>query len=62
MAATAGGPLETLARLIHLGAHNAALGVVVDQAHGLHEGEDRGGAHELPAALFQVFGHGHRHP
>src|SRR5450830_122640 len=41
-------------------ARMAALQVVVDQAHGLHEGVHGGGADKTPAAFLQVFGQGHR--
>src|SRR5512138_2763631 len=47
-------PLELLARPLCSGADDAALGVVVDEAHGLHEGVGRGGADEAPALLLQV--------
>ena len=47
--------LECLAGAGRFGSDYAALGMVVDQAHGLHKGEYRGGADELPTALFEVF-------
>ena len=34
----------------------AALEVIVDDAHGLHEGVSGGGADEFPAAFFEIFG------
>src|SRR5690606_8792976 len=49
-----GRPPEAASLLLHFGAADATLDVVVDQAHRLHEGVDRGGADERPAPLLQV--------
>ncbi len=34
---------------------NAVAGVVIDQAHRLHEGEHGCGANKLPSAFFKIF-------
>ena len=43
------GPLDT-------DANHATLEMIVDQAHGLHEGVHRGRADEFPAALLELLG------
>ena len=48
-------PLEGIAFRLDLGTAEAGFEVVVDQAHGLHEGVASGGADEVEAALAQVF-------
>src|SRR5688572_14244173 len=47
------GPLERLSRLLALRPRHAVFDMVVDQAHGLHEGVDGGGADEFPAILLE---------
>ncbi len=37
---------------IHFFADNAAIGMVIDEPHGLHKGVNRRGSDELPAAFF----------
>ena len=49
----AAGPGQRLPLRLRYGADGAALEVVVDQAHGLHEGVDGGRADEAPAAALQ---------
>src|SRR5262249_36336913 len=45
--------LECLVRTLDLGADHAVLDMVVDQAHGLHEGVHRGRADQLPALFLE---------
>ena len=49
------GTLERVAFGLHLTPAEAGFEVVVDQAHGLHEGVAGGGADEVEAAFAQVF-------
>lgn len=49
-----------LAGVFSFGAGVTALEMVVDDAHGLHEGVAGGGADEFPAAFLEGFGKGYR--
>ena len=49
------GTLERVAFGLHLTPAKAGFEVIVDQAHGLHEGVAGGGSDEVEAAFAQVF-------
>lgn len=49
-----GRPPERLTGALRFRAGDAAFGMIVDEPHRLHEGMDRGGADERPAALLQI--------
>lgn len=47
-----------MSTLLILGSEVTTFEVVVDEAHGLHEGVGGGGADEGPAAFFEVLAEG----
>src|SRR5262245_34103161 len=52
---SARGAPKLRSRPLHFGSERAVEGVIVNEAHRLHEGVHGGRTHELPAALLQVF-------
>lgn len=53
-------PLERSSGPVDPGAGDTAFCMIVDEAHSLHEGMDRGRTNEGPSAFLHILRHGHR--